>query len=287
MSKGILLFAYNSWQLDYIKLSLIAGKLAKKNLKVPISLITDESTLAWAKKSDILESLYETFEHVIIDEIERTDNSRILHDGLAKSKIPFKNQSRFRAWNLTPYERTLLIDSDFLILSDVLSNYWDVDQDFLIAPSIHDINDKDRMGYYDRYISDVGTTLLWATTIMFTKNSNTKMIFDFVGHIFENYQIYSEIYRYDNRIYRNDIAFSLANHILHGFTLSNEYFLPPVLSIIDKDILINVDESGKIICLISQEDGSNYLASSIKERDIHIMNKQSIIRNYDQLLRIV
>lgn len=285
MFKGIVLFAHNNRQIDYVKIALLSARLATKHLKVPASLITDESTIAWAKESNVYRSLTDTFEHIIIDEMDTVENYRVLHDGTSKDKIPFKNTSRFRIWDLTPYERTLLIDSDFLIFSDILSNYWDVDQDFLISPSIRDINDQDRMMHYDRYISEVGIKLLWATTVMFTKNKNTKMFFNFIEHIYENYNMYAEIYRYDNRLYRNDIAFSLANHVLQGFTNSTQYFLPPVLSTIDKDLLIDV-ENGKLKFLINQTTDNKYIATSADQMDIHVMNKQSIIRNFDKLMEL-
>ena len=285
MSKGIVLFAHNNRQIDYVKIALLSARLAIKHLKVPASLITDESTIAWAKESNVYRSLTNTFENIIIDEIDTIENYRILHDGTDKDKIPFKNTSRFRIWDLTPYERTLLIDSDFLIFSDTLSNYWDVDQDFLISPSIRDINDRDRMMHYDRYISEVGIKLLWATTVMFTKNQKTKMLFNFIEHIYENYNTYAEIYRYDNRVYRNDISFSLANHVLQGFTNSTQYFLPPVLSTIDKDLLTGV-ENGKLKFLINQTIENKYIATSVDQMDIHVMNKQSIIRNFDGLMEL-
>lgn len=285
MSRGIILFAFNSRQLDYVKLALISGRLATKKLQVPVSLITDESTLEWSRKSEIYDLLTDTFENIIIDESTHVENYRVLHDGDIKDKIPFKNSSRSKAWALTPYDRTLLIDSDFLIFSDTLSNYWNVDEDFIISESIQDLHVNDRMKHHDRYISDVGVKLLWATTIMFTKNQNTKIVFDFVDHIRENYDRYAEIYRFDARIYRNDISFSLASHILSGFIEDYSYFLPPVLSTIDKDILFDVSNTGILKFLIDQ--GSSYMAASVAGTDIHVMNKQSIVRNFDKFMELV
>lgn len=285
MSRGIILFAFNSRQLDYVKLALISGRLATKKLQVPVSLITDESTLEWSRKSGIYDLLTDTFENIIIDESTHVENYRVLHDGDIKDKIPFKNSSRSKAWALTPYDRTLLIDSDFLIFSDTLSNYWNVDEDFIISESIQDLHVNDRMKHHDRYISDVGVKLLWATTIMFTKNQNTKIVFDFVDHIRENYDRYGEIYRFDARIYRNDISFSLASHILSGFIEDYSYFLPPVLSTIDKDILFDVSNTGILKFLIDQ--GSSYMAASVAGTDIHVMNKQSIVRNFDKFMELV
>lgn len=286
MSKGVVLFAHNSRQVDYLKLSLIAGKLAKKNLQVPVSLITDESTVSWARESKIYDKLRDTFDNVITEEIEQQCSYRILHDGENRDKVPFKNSLRSQVWNLTPYDRTLLIDSDFLIFSDNLSKYWDVQEDFMISSSILDIHSEDRMMHFDRYISEVGTKLSWATTIMFTKNEYTRSLFNFVSHIKENYTKYAEIYRFDDRIYRNDIAFSLAKHILSGFFDSAGYALPPVFSTIDKDILIDVDNNGILKFLIKQQVRGDYVATSVRDLDIHIMNKQSLIRNFDKLMRL-
>lgn len=284
MSKGVVIFAHNSRQVDYIKLSLLSGKLAKTNLQVPVSLITDKSTLSWAKECQIYATIQETFEHIIVEETDENYNYRILHDGEFKDKVPFKNSLRSRIWYLTPYDRTLLIDSDFLIFSKNLANYWDVDADFMISNSIRDIHAEDRMMHFDRYISEVGTKLLWATTIMFTKNEYTRSLFDFVEHVRENYTRFAEIYRFDDRVYRNDIAFSLADHILSGFFGSSGYSLPPVLSTIDKDVLHDVTDTGRLNFLLYQQSNEGCLLTSVKDLDIHVMNKQSLIRNFDKLM---
>ena len=53
MNKGILIFAHNSREVDYILTAVLAASLAKKYLKAPVSLVTDNSTLIWAKTSNI------------------------------------------------------------------------------------------------------------------------------------------------------------------------------------------------------------------------------------------
>ena len=52
MTQGIILYAHNNRTVDYALMAVIAGGLAKKNLQVPVSLITDESTIAWMKESN-------------------------------------------------------------------------------------------------------------------------------------------------------------------------------------------------------------------------------------------
>lgn len=286
MNKGVLIFAQNSEKLDYALMSIISGGLAKKNLNVSVSLATDNQTIEWMKESNIYDLAKNVFEYIIEIEVDKSQNARKLKDGNSNDLVPFKNFSRSIAWEVTPYERTLLIDSDFLIFSDNLNQYWDVDCDVMIAKSMLDLADKDRSGYHDRYISDTGSHLYWATTVMFTKNQYSKIFFDTVQTIRDNYRTFSEIYRFDYRIYRNDISFSIAKHILDGFTTNLENSLPPINTTYDCDILESVNSDGRLIFLISQ-NGNFYSAMSLKNVDVHVMNKQSIIRHKDQLLELI
>ena len=286
MKKGIVIYAHNSRNIDYALLSLIAGGLAKKNLQVPVSLITDQSTVDWMKESNIYNKAQEIFDQIILTKRPKTDNRRKLHDGLTNQIVPFINSDRYSVWELTPYDRTLLIDSDFLIFSKHLNEYWDVDQDIMISPAINDICDQNRLGYQDRYISDTGIKLYWATTVMFTKNQKTKFFFDMVSHIKANYKFYADLYRFDDRQYRNDISFSIAKHIYDGFETNNQNSLPPVLTAIDKDIFCKI-ENQKLIFLINYKLDENFCAVTVSNIDIHIMNKQSIYRNKNNLLEMI
>ena len=52
MNRGILLYAHNSRDIDYLQMAMVSGGLAKKNLNLPVSIITDEATIEWAKESN-------------------------------------------------------------------------------------------------------------------------------------------------------------------------------------------------------------------------------------------
>lgn len=286
MKTGILIYAYNSPKLDYALMSIISAGLAKKYLKVPVTLVTDASTVEWMEQSKIDSKAREIFENIIVSDRPENNNIRRLNDGTESSTVPFLNSTRYTAWDHTPYDRTLLIDSDFLIFSDQLNQYWNVDQDVMIGDSIKDIYDQKRLGYQDRYVSDTGVKLYWATTVMFTKNQNSKLFFDLVNHVRGYYSFYSDVYRFDHRQYRNDISFSISKHILNGFVEDNRYSLPPVLTSLDKDILYEVDEN-RLKLLVNHNYSDGYIASSVVSQDIHVMNKQSIIRNKDKFLDLI
>jgi len=286
MSKGVLIFAHNNRQVDYARMAIIAGGLATKNLQVPVTLATDDSTVAWMKESNIYTTAMKIFEHIRIVNRPEDLQNRKFNDGTEQVVAPFKNSNRASVYNITPYDRTLLIDSDFFILTDELNNYWDIDSSVLISKNYNDILGPERIGYLDRYVSNTGVQLLWATKVMFTKNEESKTFFNLVNHVRENYKRYADVYRYDSRMYRNDIAFAVARHIMYGFETDNDYSLPDVFSVPDKDVLYDVsNESLKF--LVSPKLNNNFIATSVKGRDVHIMNKQSIIRNFDKLVEMI
>lgn len=285
MSRGVLIFAHNNRDIDYVSLALIAGKLAAKNLKVPVSLAVDSDTLGHIISSEIKKQVFDTFDRVIKTEIDmRSKNQRLLYDGESKKTISFINDSRSTAYEITPYDRTLLIDSDLFLFSDRLGQYWEVDSDVMISESFFNARIEEQH-ILDTRISETGPRLRWATAVMFTKNQRSKVFFDLVTHVRDRYRFYSELYKFNPRIYRNDIAFSVAKHILDDFSEDAENHLPPILSVIDRDQLIEVKKNGRLIFLIGDErnPSTNKLASIINT-DVHIMNKSSILRNYKNLI---
>jgi len=286
MNKGIVIFAHNSRKVDYSLMSIIAGGLAKKHLDLPVSLITDKSTIEWMQQNKKTINFDNVFENIICVEKPESDNYRNLNDGNLLDNVPFTNGNRYSVFELTPYDRTLLIDSDFLIFSDRLKPYIESEADLMIGSAMEDLGGN-RIGTLDRYVSDTGPNLYWATNVIFTKNANTKIFFELVDYIREHYSYFCDLYRFFPKPYRNDISFSIAQHILDGHSTDLRFSLPPIPSTIDKDILIDVDENAKLTFLINQDFNNEFVAMSLKNQDVHVMNKQSIVRNSESLLKII
>ena len=284
MNNGIILFAHNSNQLDYGLLSIISGGLAKKYLNMPVSLISDRSTIDWMKTSGIYTKAEDIFDQIILTDTYEIGNKRTLNDGNTFETIPFINSDRPYALDLTPYDTTLLIDSDFLIFSDRLNQYWNVCEDVMISPGMSDLSGRPT-GILDRYVSDTGVKMCWATNIMFKKNIQSKTFFDLVKHIKNHYSFYADLFRFNPTQYRNDISFSIAKHILDGFTQQTEDCLPLINTVTDKDILYDISNSSRLTFLLNYSE--KFIASSIVDTDIHIMNKQSIIRHKENFLKLI
>lgn len=274
---GVIIYAHNNTEIDFALISLVSASLVKKNLSVPVTLVTDKHTTNWMKESKIYDQSTEIFDQIIEVEKPISYNSRKLTDGKTSKIVPFTNMNRHTVCDITPYERTLLIDSDFLIFTDTLSNFWEYDSDLLISPAMNDIR-GDRVGILDKWVSDTGIPLYWATTVMFTKNDYSRLFFNLVKHIQDNYDLYSQIYRFNPYMYRNDISFSIAKHMLDGFITDKADFLPPVFTIQDRDTIYRVDDSGIKVLIYDVMSEKESMISNIKNMDVHIMNKQAIVR---------
>lgn len=286
MKYGVVIYAHNSRYIDYAVTAIVSASLAKKKLHVPVTLITDHSTVEWMETSGIYSLAKTLFENIVKVERPETENQRIINDCFKSQNVPFLNSNRFSVWDLTPYDRTLLIDSDFLIFDDILNQYWQVEQDLILSPKMNDIR-GDRYGILDTWVSETGMPLYWATAVMFTKNSNTKIFFDLVNHIRENYFLYSEIYRFNPKTFRNDIAFSIAKHIIDGFETTAQVYLPDLLTVQDKDTIVDVIDDGITVLIKDPLKDVGMNIAKISKQNVHMMNKEAIVKHFEKFMEFV
>jgi hypothetical protein len=145
----------------------------------------------------------------------------------------------------------------------------------------------DRVGYHDLYISDTAPRLRWATTVMFTKNKESKIFFDTIDTVKENYKYFSDLYNFRSEQYRNDISFSISQHMLSGFTTTIDYQLPPVLTVQDIDSIQDINEEFVRVYINDQNSGDDNFLCDFRKTDIHIMNKNSIVENFTKFERLL
>lgn len=286
MTQGVLIFALNNKQVDYIKIALYAAEQVKKYLKCPVALVTDSKH--W------LESQYPNYSNFVDRVISivnaPSDNEnefyfnvtkqfRTYRDGTESKSLEFKNDIRVKAYDISPFDETLVIDCDYLVANDLLNYCWDQPHDFLIYKSAQDLS------YYRKdprlvTISDTSVDFYWATVFFFRKNKNTKTFFKLLEHIEENWNFYRYLYQISYSLYRNDYAFSIAIHIMNGFQKGNwALSLPGTLHyIIDKDFLIEHSNDTMKFLIEKENYQGQYTLLKTNQLSVHVMNKFSILR---------
>lgn len=272
MSKGVLLFALNNSKVDYTKLAVFAASRVKQFLNVPVTVVTDS-------RDQLLKNDSDTIIDTIIDTEDNTNYTRRFYDGVETfTSLQWKNTTRYTSFELTPYDETLVIDVDYIINSNTLAYCWDNPHDFLIYKSGVDLSRTETV----TYVSDYSIPFYWATVFYFKKTERIKSLFHIVQYIKENWEYYRLLYELPDKKFRNDFAFSIAIHILNGSCdVEVVRHLPGKLFYTsDRSQVIEISNNS-IKLLLESNDG--YVPSKVKDLDIHIMNKFSLIRCLDNV----
>ena len=274
MTVGALIFAQNNTNVDYTKLAIFSATRVKEFLKIPVTLATDN--VRWLHQS------YpdHPFDRVI--ELSNSDHGmKDFYDGsVICKKLAWRNLTRCQAYDVTPYEKTLVIDSDFIVNSSTLSLAFNNDYDFQIyRDSIDLVPWRD----VTTRVSDYSVPFYWATVFLFQKNEVTEAFFNLVSYIKENWIYYKTLYNIESAMFRNDHAFSIAIHIMNGKT--NGGFavdLPGKLNYVtDRDVLVSIQENKMKFLIEKERHLGEYLLAKTQGLDVHVMNKMSLSRFID------
>ncbi len=253
-SKGVLLFAFNT-DLDYVEIARRSARLIQKNLDIPVALVTDKPT-----------GMQEFNQVILVD--NTLQNYKVGQPGA------WRNGDRYRAYELSPWNETVLLDSDYLILDNNLLKLFEQEFDYRIMT-----HNQTSAGDWSATMGTYGLPYQWATAILFRRTEKSRMLFDLVGRIQRNYSYYLRLYHGKHSSFRNDYAFTIANNILNGYELGMDQGIPwPMLTINEivqsinlKDNLLRVREKNK--------------AYVIPKQNIHVMDKEYLLSdNFANLL---
>jgi hypothetical protein len=278
MSNGAFLIAQNNGHIDYVKQAVFLAKRIKKHLGIPVSIATDSV--------DYLEKAFGTNDFDKVIKLKYTDvtNLRYFFDGtLSKKTASFKNNNRASVYDLTPYDETLLMDTDYIISNDLLKSCFDSNSDFMIYKKSDDIA-KVRNEREFNIISDTSVDFYWATVVYFKKTETNSIFFNLVRHIEEEWNHYRRVYQITSTLFRNDFAFSIAIHIMNGFQTGDfaQQLPGSMLYTTDKDVLWQMDKDEMMFLVEKKDYLGEYTAIKTQGQTIHVMNKSSLNRIIDQ-----
>tara|TARA_X000001036_G_C20651356_1_gene795128 strand:- start:175 stop:1023 length:849 start_codon:yes stop_codon:yes gene_type:complete len=273
MTQGVLLFAYNSKNMDYTKQAIYCAKLIKKYLNKEVALVTDNEEYIQRQYP-----FYKKYIDYIISTGHESDvQERVYNDGLYHSdRQRWYNTNRSTCYNLTPFDETLVLDTDVLVFNDELNKCFGVSDDFLISKDYNFVDMKRDYSEFNK-ISETTCSMFWATIFYFKKTKFTEMFFDLIEHIKENWHFYRLVYEISETKFRNDYAFSIAIHMLRGMKEATwPLCIPASMWItVDKDILLSINDT-KLTMLLHKE--YDYQGSVIRDANVHVMNKFSLER---------
>ena len=259
-SRGVLLFAFNSSRVDYVEIANRAAAIVKKILQLPVCVVTDSQE----QLSDIYDS--------VITVQSQNGNVRFDREG---NTYEWRNFDRFKVYEFSPYDETVLIDSDYIQFDKSLLKLFDQPFDYRLQ-----YNMQTPKAYNCDEMGPISLPMIWATVVLFRKTERSKIFFDLVGRIQRNFGYYRTLFGIPTGNYRNDFAFSIANIILNGYSLSPELSIPWPMTTIEENIQ-SIATKGKFF-IIKYKDR----ADVVSRQNLHIMDKQYLLsENFKNLVQ--
>ena len=289
-TRGVIMFAHNNTEIDYFRLAVVNALLVQKNLGIKnVTVVTDPHSLKQGEKTLGKRLIKKAINNIIIIEKDKkfkSLNQRLYKDTSHTAKyLPFYNVNRCDAYKLSPYDETLLIDVDYLILSDTLNHCWGHNNELMMNWKYQDIMYERKDPSLAR-LNDMGITMYWATVVYFRKTEYVESFFNIVSHVKNNPQFYKDLYKWQGTLYRNDYSFSIAAHMMSGFVDKGIPQLPTTLykSFDTDDIHSAVDKNTIVMYLEKPRSPGDFMLTKWQDIDLHIMNKWAINRVSEELL---
>jgi hypothetical protein len=231
-SKGILAYASNTATVDYVGIAKQTLALASSQLNIPYTLITPDTPSNWQNfRKDI-------------------DTNQA---------VPWNNFDRYRCYEHSPYDQTLVIDVDYLVTTKRLLSVFCSGQNLLLCHKNNCL--------YEPTPARQQLQPVWATVFYFAKSVQAEMFFQLVGKIQRNWEYYRTFFGLQQSQFRNDYAFAMAELISSGYKLTKHTALPWHITTVDKTPEeIDVNNNWIVV-----RDSAGALI--LPRQDLHVMSK--------------
>jgi hypothetical protein len=242
MTTGALIFARNNEQIDYKAMACWSAKNIERHLGIPTHIVTDDAP---------------------------STNIRHFTD---VGNVTWYNHNRMDAYQLSPWDCTLVLDADYVVSSNQLQSILEVDQDFLAHRWAYDVTVFNNFEGLNSFGNNC-MPMWWATVMMFRKSKPAELIFDSMKMIRDNWTHYRKLYKNTNATYRNDHALSIALGIVNGHTLDHPGIPWALASLTPEHKLTQLGPDHYRVDFANTENKPRWIEL---HQDFHAMGKQQL-----------
>ena len=258
MSTGVLIFAYNNEHIDYLALANWSAHNIRRHLNLPVCVVTD----------CVIPSGYK-FEQVIYANSGDHD-SRWFAD--INATVTWYNGNRSNAYELSPWDHTLVLDADYVVANDQLNQLFEIDQDFLCHGQAYDVSGLkifDENNFFGTYRMPMS----WATVMLFRRSKTSELIFETMQMVRDNWDHYRNLYGILKSTYRNDFALSIAMNTVNGHTLNTATIPWPLATVIPEHRLTQLSQDQFRVDFVTQDKKLKWITVS---SDFHAIGKKHL-----------
>jgi len=268
--KGVLIYAFNNSSIDYFRQAVWCADRVNRYLDLPVTIVTDELSIKNRKTT-----------HSIIISVASSGGHRVYNPSVSNKSDIWYNGNRFQSYDLSPYEQTIVLDSDYVVSSDQLLTLYDTSIQVTAMKNVYDITGRDGFTPY-RSISDSrGLHHYWATVLYFNRSQLAQDFFFMMDMIKKNYSHYSNIYRFRTTPFRNDFAVSIALTTVYGHSPDSVPVIPWRMANVFNDVgLTAIDDD---TFELAYTTGVDKMPKKIitNGQDFHFMNKFDLAKIYE------
>ena len=257
MKSGVLIFAYNNEHIDYIKMAEWSAKNIHRHLDLPVCLVSNKPIVS------------NSFEKVIVIDVNGVD---VRHFSDYGETVTWYNGNRSDVYDITPWDKTLVLDADYVVASSQLKMLFDMNQDFIAHKTAYDItglNDFTGLNNFGRH----KMPMWWATVMLFQKNTTSKLIFDSMKMVRDNWRHYLNLYAISNDTYRNDYALSIALGIVNGHDINYPSIPWGLASLTPEHVLTQMDVDKYRVDFLTTDQKPKWIMIN---QDFHAMGKKHL-----------
>ena len=249
-SRGCLIAAFDNENHIYFDMAVAAADRVAKHLKIPVTIVTDRT-----------DGDAHNHNRIIVE--KPGGNWRSINS----TDYTWRNLIRTQLYDLSPYSRTLIIDSDYFLCTPNMLPHLNCAKDFIMTKQVYSpVNCKTETFK----LGNTQIDMYWATVAIFNKCEEAQSIFEMAKHVQEHYEYYSTIYEFRRVPIRNDFIFSVAIHLMGGYGMRDYGFKNYPLVNCDAQIDYEKFEDDKLVYRYVTD---KVYANSIANVDLHLMNK--------------
>jgi len=265
MTQGVVFFAFNSGPIDYVRIAQWNAANVHRHLNLPVTLITDTPVAD------------PVFDQVILVDNTQTDQ-RIFFD--QDHLVAWRNRGRCAAYEISPYDTTLLLDVDYVVASSKLLNLLEDSRDFVCHQRAIELTQPtDSVETFGQHRMPMS----WATVVKFNRSIVAEQIFDIMAMVQNNYPHYADLYKFRHAPFRNDYALSIALALVNRHSVDPVFDSPwPLLNVNPGHEVRRLDEDYYEIKYTKMVNNENKLFRiTVYKQDLHVMGKSFLEKLID------
>ena len=255
MTAGVLIFAFNNEQINYLAMANWSAKNIRRHLNLPVAVVTDLS----------VPSNYH-FEQVI--HVKPVGNESRRFEDIPKA-VTWYNGNRVDAYNLSPWAKTLVLDADYVVATDQLKSILTCNQDFIAHNQAYDVCGHPNFDEHNTF-GQYRVPMWWATVMLFRRSEHARLIFECMQMVRGHWNHYKDLYNIGRTTYRNDFALSIALGMVNGHTLNHAGIPWGLATVTHNQKLTQLDLDQYRVEFLTQEGKSKWIQLT---QDFHAMGK--------------